>query len=372
MAICLSLGGTTTYHSRSVTDEVLVGTVSGVSIIQRDGTNQWRVSGKSLAGCHIHSLVMEPSSGLIFAGVHKGAVYASADFGRNWELRDHGLTQKNVYCLNFASVDGKVKLYAGTEPAHLFESDDLGKSWRELDSLRSVPSVSNWTFPAPPHQGHVKNVAFDPHDGKTIYACVEQGGLFKSKNSGSSWEEMHGFDVDLPFEMPEGSAPDDLHRILIRPSDPKCLYICGGFGLCCTRDGGQRWEHLTTPAMRIGYPDALLIHPHHEELMFMAGAVNNPRFWRETHDADATIARSRDGGDTWKILHQGLPTHMRAHVPAMAMIISNGTFELFAGTTDGEIFYSNDEGDEWTKIIDVSPISKAGHYIMLGAADKAK
>jgi hypothetical protein len=122
--------------------------------------------------------------------------------------------------------------------------------------------------------------------------------------------------------------------------------------------------------MRIGYPDALLIHPRNEDLMFMAGAVNNPRFWRDTHDANATIARSTNGGKSWNLLHGGLPQHMRAHVPAMTMVVGDETCELFAGTTDGDIYFSGNQGDDWKKIVTVSPISKAGHYIMLGAVDK--
>ncbi len=44
----------------------------------------------------------------------------------------------------------------------------------------------------------------------------------------------------------------------------------------------------------------------------------------------------------------------------------NGSYSLFAGTTDGEVFFSEDEGDNWTKIIDgLPPISKHGHYKIL-------
>ena len=40
-----------------------------------------------------------------------------------------------------------------------------------------------------------------------------------------------------------------------------------------------------------------------------------------------------------------------------------GGFEAFAGTTDGEIYHSIDEGDSWGLIATSLPaISKAGHW----------
>jgi photosystem II stability/assembly factor-like uncharacterized protein len=158
---------------------LLIGTGNGVYTIKREGANAWRVAEKSLEGSHVSTLLAEPSSGLIFAGIYKGGVFASADAGRSWERRDQGLTEKDVYCINAVGAGSRVRLYAGTEPAHLFESDDLGETWRELTVLRTVPSVSEWTFPAPPHHAHVKNIAIDPHEPRTIYAGVEVGGLFK-------------------------------------------------------------------------------------------------------------------------------------------------------------------------------------------------
>ena len=127
MAICLSQNGTTMYLSKSPSNELLVTTAGGVLAVERKNTKEWHISRKSLEGRHIGSLMIEPSSGLTFAGVHKGTVYASGDLGRTWERRDKGLPQEHVFCLNSTRVEGKVKLYAGTEPAHLFESDDLGE-----------------------------------------------------------------------------------------------------------------------------------------------------------------------------------------------------------------------------------------------------
>ena len=63
------------------------------------------------------------------------------------------------------------------------------------------------------------------------------------------------------------------------------------------------------------------------------------------------------------MLHEGLPKHMRGNVEALVITKCNGSFELFAGTTDGDIFYSNDQGNHWTTILSgLPPVSKFHHY----------
>lgn len=350
MSICLSHGGNNTYLSDSPSAEILIATLNGVFTLARESGRTWRVAGKTLEGHHISALLFEPVSGLVFAGVHKGSIYASQDSGKSWEPRGDGLKENDVYCLSALTAEGKTKLYAGTEPAHFYVSGDYGESWSEIPSIRSVPSIPNWTFPAPPHQAHVKNVAFDPRDPKTIYACIEVGGLLRSRDGGATWEEL-----PVPYE--------DVHRLKIRPSDPSWLMITTGDGSYQSRDAGATWTRLTDRNWRIGYPDALVMHPKREELLFMAGAVASPGSWRTTHDADSRVARSRDGGQSWDVLGEGLPAHIRGNVEAMTMEAWNGSCALFAGTTDGDIFYSDDEGDHWEKIAEgLPPVSKGGHY----------
>ena len=62
-------------------------------------------------------------------------------------------------------------------------------------------------------------------------------------------------------------------------------------------------------------------------------------------------------------MHNGLPEHIRGNVEAFSMDAWNGGFALFAGTTDGEVFYSDDAGESWKKIIHgIGAISKSHHY----------
>jgi photosystem II stability/assembly factor-like uncharacterized protein len=358
MAIELSHGGTTIYASHLPSNEILVGTREGAITIARDGSgSEWQIAHRAIPDKHISALMAEPESRLVFAGAFHGGVHVSADGGKSWEQRSNGMTQNNVYSLAARRVDGRVRVFAGTEPAHLFASDDLGLNWQEIPSLRAVPSVPKWNFPAPPHIGHVKHINFDPAAPTTIYASIEVGGLLKSTDAGKSWQEF----PDLY---------EDVHRIMIHPSDANFLYAVTGRGLYVSPDGGATWEQWTRREDEIGgYPDGFVFRPSDPKLIFMTAAHDAPGTWRTTHFAGARISRSQDGGRTWEILRNGLPDRLQASIEAFCLEESGQSTAIFAATTSGEIFSSEDLGESWKKIITgLPPISKAGHYRNLVAA----
>jgi photosystem II stability/assembly factor-like uncharacterized protein len=358
MAIGLSHGGSTLYSSPSPSQEVLVGTREGVVTIERDTSgSEWRLKHRALTDKHISAIIKEPESGLTFAGAFHGSVHASADDGKTWEPRNNGLTETDVYSLAARRVNGRVRLFAGTEPAHLFTSDDLGLHWSEVPSLRSVPSVPKWSFPAPPHIGHVKHINFDPDTPTTMYASVEVGGLLKSADAGEHWEEFP-------------SLYEDVHRLMIHPSNPRFLYAVTGRGLYVSPDAGANWEQWTRREDEIGgYPDGFVFRPSDPKLIFMTAAQDAPGTWRTTHFAGARISRSTDGGRSWEILRNGLPDRLQASIEAFCLEEAGHASSIFAATTSGEIFCSEDLGEHWNKIISgLPPISKAGHYRNLAAA----
>jgi photosystem II stability/assembly factor-like uncharacterized protein len=358
MAIGLSHGGSTLYSSPSPSQEVLVGTREGVVTIERETSgSEWRVKHRALTDKHISAIIKEPESGLTFAGAFHGSVDVSADDGKTWEPRGNGLTETDVYSLATRRVNGHVRLFAGTEPAHLFASDDLGLHWSEVPSLRSVPSVPKWSFPAPPHIGHVKHINFDPDNPTTIYASVEVGGLLKSTDAGEHWEEFP-------------SLYEDVHRLMIHPSNPRFLYAVTGRGLYVSPDAGANWEQWTKREDEIGgYPDGFVFRPSDPKLIFMTAAHDAPGTWRTTHFAGARISRSTDGGRSWEILRNGLPDRLQASIEAFCLEEAGHASSIFAATTSGEIFCSEDLGEHWNKIISgLPPISKAGHYRNLAAA----
>ena len=352
MAINLSHGGTTIYSSTESSNQILIGTREGAITIERDAAKtEWHIAHRAITDKHLSAIIKEPESGLTFAGAFHGGVHVSADGAKSWQARNNGMTQDNVYSLAAKKINGRVRLFAGTEPAHLFVSDDLGMNWSELANLRSVPSVPKWSFPAPPHIGHVKHINFDPDNPSTIYASVEVGGLLRSTDGGEHWEEF----ADLY---------EDVHRLMIHPSNPKFLYAVTGRGLYASGQAGASWEQWTRREDDIGgYPDGFVFHPSDPKLMFMTAAHDAPGTWRTSHFAGARISRSKDGGRSWEILKNGLPDRLQASIEAFCLEEAGNATAIYAATTAGEVICSDDLGDSWRVIVKgLPPISKAGHY----------
>jgi len=295
----------------------------------------------------------------MIAGTHDAGVAVSEDAGRSWAFRNQGIGSPNVFSVATSHVDGKLRLYAGTEPAHLYASDDRGASWNELEALRSVPNIKDWTFPPPPHLAHVKHISFDPHDPDTIYACVEQGELLRSRDGGGTWQDLLG-QAGVVKE-----AEGDAHRVVIRPSRPNELFMPTGYGLFRSEDDGKSWTNDKAKLPWIGYPDPMVFDPHREDVMFVAGGKQNPGLWIAKKNANASVARTRDGGRSWELTSQGLPAGMTASIEAMTLESWGSGCAVYLGTTDGEVFCSEDDGDSWTRIADGLPaISKGLHHLL--------
>jgi photosystem II stability/assembly factor-like uncharacterized protein len=358
MIACLSPNGQNLNTGDAPPTRLLVATLRGVGVMERDRPGvAWVDRGLRLEGQHCSSLVFEPRRGGIFAGMHSGGLYFSPDGGATWEARADGITIPNVFCVRYAHRGDDVVLYAGTEPASMFRSDDYGRSWVELPGVKETKGREKWSFPGPPFKPHVKTMTIDQRQPNVIYAGVEQGDLLKTTDGGATWRVLDS------YSKPTDWTYRDIHSVVIHPSDTAELYMTTGMGLYLSRDAGKNWDLIVDNSFRIGYPDHLLVSPADGNTMFMAGAEKDPGHWQKSHHAGGTIARSRDRGRSWTDASVGLPDDRRPNIEAMSLASWPGGFELFAGTTDGIVFASTDAAGTWTRIAGgLAPVSKSGHY----------
>ena len=362
MTAFLSTNGPGVHIADAPPRKLLVATIKGAVVLERDALGSpWRITGRALDDKPLSSIMVLPD-GTIFAGVHNGGLFRSTDDGVTWAKISEGLTVEHVFSLGYRNDGGAITLYAGTEPVGLFRSRDNGQSWQELPAIKTVPGHEKWSFPPPPHWAHTKAFLFDPRDPETFYVTVEQGAVLKTVDGGQSWRELDG------FSRPDDEWYKDAHRLIYLPSNPDRIYLLTGIGLYGSADAGETWERRTDQHFRIGYPDQLILSPKDESVMLMCGAAGAPTTWRKNNEAKGWILRTRDGGRTWEDANHGLPELSRSNIEAFTAACYPGGYELFAGNTDGEVYTSNDDGDNWSLLVgDIAPVSKGTHFKVLQA-----
>ena len=190
MEAVLSPNGQSRFDGGAPPSKLVVATATGIKILEREAKGApWQVAATALENHHISTMTMLPGGrpGML-AGTHGDGIFWSLD-GHSWEPRSEGLRLKDIYTLAAVIENGALVVYAGTEPASLFRSTDLGRSWTERPAI-SEQKNKDWTFPAPPHIAHTKMLAFDPRDPQHIFAAIEQGALLETRDAGMSWREL--------------------------------------------------------------------------------------------------------------------------------------------------------------------------------------
>ena len=359
--ILLSNGGTNAHRSRAPSDTMVIGTVDGVVVLERSAQglqhHAWRIKHRALGGCSV-SAVTASEDGALYAATHGFGAARSDDGGYTWTWILEGLDHMDLWSARAGKLKGRDVVCVGALPAHLYISEN-GKTWRELPALRNAPSVGKWCFPPPPRIGHVKDIVFD---GDRLLVGIEIGALLVSKDFGESFTELV-VDPD-PVEC-------DIHRVLVHPDRPHRLIVANGIvGVVSSDDDGATWRKSPMPP-HADYPDAIVVHPDAPDTVFLTAGVGWPSHWYEIGKARGKIARSRDGGNTWQRLLGGLPNGQRALFSALTIEAWPGGSALYAVDTDGEVFESTDEGDTWTIMAEVPPVSKGEFYRAL-ARDRGK
>ncbi|MEZ6014448.1 MAG: hypothetical protein R3F49_04990 [Planctomycetota bacterium] len=159
-----------------------------------------------------------------------------------------------------------------------------------------------WQFLGPTNiSGRVVDVAAVTPRGEsyTMYAATASGGLWRSKNEGTTWEP-------ITERLPTASMGD----LALDPSDQSTLWLgtgeanifrssMAGLGVYRSVDGGETWEHRglggTHTIARI------VVHPHDSNVVYVAASGAE---WGA--DAERGVYRTQDAGETWeKVLFVG-------------------------------------------------------------------
>ena len=319
--------------------EILVGTREGAFVAGHEGAP---LAVEGLEGRDV--ITLGRVNGGLLAGTDSG-VYRSGD-GRAWQAS--GCEDRAVRAIAAVPGEGS-SVYAGTQPAALYRSDDGGGSWTEVEALRRVPGSEKWGLPGNPTGSRALAIAFDATRPSRCLVGVEVGGIMATEDGGETWSAGMA-----------GTNPD-IHALAIDPAAPEVVYAATGFGttdgapitagVYRSQDGGANWDYVW-PDAELRYTRPLCVDSRAPHALTVSSTVNFRSSHRDPEGARSMLYQSTDHGETWRSLGDEAHSPSAANLTAVAPGEESGS--VFVGTDNGEVWQVSAAG-EWTLVAEGLP-----------------
>lgn len=345
---------------------LLIGTRKGLLVAQsRDRRAHWDVGALQLRMSAVLATAVDLRRSpprLIATGTHAHwgpALLYSDDLGDTWTEPDAtplgfpraaGAALARVWQVEPSSTREPDVVYAGTEPAALFRSEDRGMTFRLVEGLWDHPHRPTWQ---PVNAGQfLHTIVVDDEDPRRVLVGMSAGGVYRTADGGESWEPCNrGLQLDnAPPELRFPEYGQCVHKVARAPGRPGRLYAQGHPGVYRSDNGGDCWTSIGDGLPSdFGFP--LVVHARRPDTAYvfpLAGDVSD----RMPPDGRCRVYRTDDAGSTWRAMSQGLPpAGHHAAVLRDGMCGDGGDpLGLYLGTRDGEVYASRDEGESWSLV----------------------
>jgi len=349
---------------------VLVGTTRGAFFFHSDTDRQkWEMTGPHLDGWEIYSLCgLSGSNGnghgshadngnRVFAGtshfVYGPTIRVSHDQGETWTQVEGSprYSQESGFKLNriWQIVPGHPSqpgtLYAGVDQAGLFVSRDDGMTWEEVTGLTQHATRPEW---GPGNGGLcLHTILVDPTNPARMWVGISAVGVFRTDDGGHSWKVCNRGLPQVATEEQTNEVGRCVHKIVLDPNDPNTLYCQFHGGVFKSTDAADSWQPIESGLpSNFGFPMGitadgdLFVIPRESDMQ------------RHVKEGLLRVYRSRDGGANWSPTGQGLPDQPH-YVGVLRDSLAVDALEpagVYFGTSMGEVFYSPDAGENWERL----------------------
>ncbi|WP_411058162.1 WD40/YVTN/BNR-like repeat-containing protein [Streptomyces sp. E11-3] len=337
-----------------------VGTRKGLFIGRRRG-GTWELEGPHFNAQAVYSIAIDTRNSaprLLVGGdsAHWGpSVFHSDDLGATWIEptkaavkfpQDTGASLERVWQLHPSAAEPDV-VYAGTEPAALYRSDDRGESFELVRPLWEHPTRSRWE---PGGGGEaLHTILTDARDPAAVTVAVSTAGVFRTLDGGASWTPSNSgvSAVFLPDPNPEFGQC--VHKVARDAVDPDRLYLQNHWGVFRSDDAGENWTDIGQ-GLPSDFGFAVAAHPHRADTAYVfpinADADRVPAGRR------CRVYRTADAGKSWEPLSAGLPDgdHYGTVLRDALRTDDADPAGIYFGNRNGELYASADDGDSWQQL----------------------
>jgi photosystem II stability/assembly factor-like uncharacterized protein len=130
-------------------------------------------------------------------------------------------------------------------------------------------------------------------------------------------------------------------------------------GIWRSTDDLASWHQLDAKPSSFGF--VVAVHPRDPQTAWFVPAHSDQK--RAPITGEVVVTRTRDGGDTFEVLTRGLPQrHAYDLVLRHALVIADDGRALAFGSTTGNLWTTDDQGDSWHAVAQHLPPIYAVRY----------
>jgi len=247
--------------------------------------------------------------------------------------------------------------YFGSVGGGVWKSDNSGRTWNPIFDSEPVASIGA--------------IAIAPSDTNVVYVGTGEAdmrsqisfgdGMYKSTDAGKTWTHI-GLDNTR-----------QIGRVLVDPHDANLVFVAAlghsyganpDRGVYRSRDGGATWQKVLYKGDSVGAID-LAFDPRDSRTVY-AALWNTRRppwsIYPPSYGPGSGIFKSTDGGDTWQQLAGGLPTERVGRIGiAVAPTDANRVYAI-VDAKQGGLYRSDDAGATWRLMSNQGRIWGRGWY----------
>jgi photosystem II stability/assembly factor-like uncharacterized protein len=239
---------------------------------------------------------------------------------------------------------GDNKFLVGVASGNLFRTDNSGITWDPIFENEGSYAIGV--------------VELDPNDTKTIWVgtgennaqrSVANGdGVYKSTDGGASWTNVGLKDSGHISQI--WINPDDSNEVLVAAQGP--LWNDGGDrGLYRTTDGGATWDRILNIDAHTGVNE-FVVDPRNPDVIVASAYQRRRHVWVLINGGPGSgIHKSTDRGETWTEISAGLPKDHMGRIGLAGAPSNPDMIYAIIEANDEErgVYRSTDLGSNWEK-----------------------